>query len=295
MLVKYNIPIKYYFVNTWKDLIVVLMLSILAFLLFRYTSLPLIPLTIPAFMGTAISLLLAFKLSQSYDRWWEARKIWGAIVNDSRSLTLQTRNFHKGKDLAIPNRIALRQIAWTYSLGQSLRGTSPTANIESLISKEDLDECVRHKNVPLALSSKQSQDLKTLYESGEVNSYQQIQIDNTLVRLVGSMGMAERIKNTVFPTTYRLFLHIFMYLFIILLAVALAETDGIWEIPMLVLIAAPFFLLERTAYYLQDPFENRATDTSVTAISKTIDVNIKEIIGRDDFPEPERLRGFYVM
>ena len=240
-------------------------------------------------------MLLAFKLSQSYDRWWEARKIWGAIVNDSRSLVLQVRNFYRDDDLEKPNRIAKRQIAWAYSLGQTLRNLDPTANIECLIDADELNEVKQFKNVPYALINKHGQDLKTLYSEGQYNEYQQVQIDETLVRLVDSMGKAERIKKTVFPTTYRVFLRLFTFVFILMLSIALAETDGIWEIPILMVIAGPFFLMEKTAFFLQDPFDNRPTDTPVTSIAKTIDVDIRQIIGNQEFPEPEKVQGFYLM
>lgn len=72
---------------------------------------PKVELAIPALLGTSISLLLSFKLSQSYDRWWEARKIWGAIVNDSRSLVRQLLAF-AGEPMDVSKRIGRRQMAW---------------------------------------------------------------------------------------------------------------------------------------------------------------------------------------
>lgn len=295
MLVRYKLPFNYLFACIWLDYAITLFLAIASFITFRVTNLPLIPLSIPAFLGTSISLLLAFKLSQSYDRWWEARKIWGAIVNDSRTLALQVRNFYREDDLDRPNRIAKRQIAWVYSLGQTLRDMDPTANIGCLIDANELNEVKQFKNVPYALINKHSQDLKKLYSEGQYNEYQQVKIDETLVRLVDSMGKAERIKKTVFPTTYRVFLRLFTFVFILMLSIALAETDGIWEIPILMLIAGPFFLMEKTAFFLQDPFQNRPTDTPVTSIAKTIDVDIRQIIGNQEFPEPEKVQGFYLM
>ncbi|MEC7502302.1 MAG: bestrophin family ion channel [Planctomycetota bacterium] len=295
MLVRYKLPFHYLFACIWLDYAITFFLAIVSFITFRVTNLPLIPLSIPAFLGTSISLLLAFKLSQSYDRWWEARKIWGAIVNDSRTLALQVRNFYRGDDLDRPNRIAKRQIAWVYSLGQTLRDMDPIANIECLIDANELNEVKQFKNVPYALINKHGQDLKKLYSEGQYNEYQQVQIDETLVRLVDSMGKAERIKKTVFPTTYRVFLRLFTFVFILMLSIALAETDGIWEIPILMLIAGPFFLMEKTAFFLQDPFQNRPTDTPVTSIAKTIDVDIRQIIGNQQFPEPEKVQGFYLM
>ncbi|SHK65617.1 putative membrane protein [Reichenbachiella agariperforans] len=296
MLVRYRIPLKYFIRFAYVDAIVVLLVSIGVFFTIRKIDFPIIPINIPAFMGTAISLLLGFKLSQSYDRWWEARKIWGAIVNDSRTLTMQLLNYHTDGKCEITERMAMRQAGWSHSLGQSLRGLSPLGKLDEFISAEELARISEHSNIPLALLNEQSADLKRIFRDGKVNEYQQIQIDKTLVRLCESMGRAERIKNTVFPTTYRLFLHLFIYLFITLLAVALAEVDRLWEIPLLVLISLPFFLLEKTALYLQDPFENRPTDVSVSAIAHTIELNIKQLLSRDDLPAKKPvLDDFFVM
>ena len=101
MLLNKRIPISYILNKVKYDLIIIFCVSISAlFITDRYQDLlPEMPLTIPAFIGTAISILVSFKLSQSYDRWWEARKIWGAIVNDSRSLVIQLQSLtSKGND-----------------------------------------------------------------------------------------------------------------------------------------------------------------------------------------------------
>jgi putative membrane protein len=277
------------------DLIIVLSVSLSAlFVTNRYQELlPEMPLTIPAFIGTAISILLSFKLSQSYDRWWEARKVWGAIVNDSRSLVTQLQSLtSKGNDEKI-KKIAFRQIAWCYSLGQSLRELNPTDNLDEFISEEDLKEIKKHNNKPLALLQLNASDIKQLKETNQLDIFSQLQLDNTLVRLCDSQGKAERIKTTVFPVTYRLFLHAIIYLFVVTLAIAL-RVDGLFEIPLLVAISSAFFLLEKTATHMQDPFDNRPTDTAMTAIAKTIEINIKQLLKESEIPKPHQQDKFHL-
>ena len=117
------VPAGYVVREARRDVLTVLTIAIVVELLVMIDPafVPNVNLVVPSLLGTAISLILSFKLSQSYDRWWEARKIWGAIVNDSRTLVLQLNAF-----VTAPNdvtlRIAHRQIAWCYSLGQCLRG-----------------------------------------------------------------------------------------------------------------------------------------------------------------------------
>ena len=295
MLLNKRIPISYILNNVKYDLIIVLSVSLSAlYVTDRYVELlPEMPLTIPAFIGTAISILLSFKLSQSYDRWWEARKIWGAIVNDSRSFVIQLQSLtSKGNEEKI-KKMAFRQIAWCYSLGQSLRELNPTDNLDGLISEEDLKEIKKHKNKPLALLQLNASDIKQLKETNQLDIFSQLQLDNTLVRLCDAQGKAERIKTTVFPVTYRLFLHAIIYLFVVTLAIAL-RIDGLFEIPLLVTISSAFFLLEKTATHMQDPFENRPTDTAMTAIAKTIEINIKQLLKETEVPKPNQQDKFHL-
>ncbi|MBP7810462.1 MAG: hypothetical protein KA163_14305 [Bacteroidia bacterium] len=294
MLLNKRIP-AYYILNKVKyDLIYVLLLSLtVLFITERYKQLlPEMPLTIPAFIGTAISILLSFKLSQSYDRWWEARKIWGAIVNDSRSFVIQLQTLTaKGNDTTI-KKIALRQIAWCYSLAQTLRELDPIENLEKYISAEDLKEIQQHSNKPLALLQLHSKDIKELKDGHQLELFSQIQLDNTLVRLCDAQGKAERIKSTVFPVTYRLFLHALIYLFVITLAMSL-RVDGLFETPLLIAISTGFFLLEKTARHMQDPFENRPTDTAMISISQKIEINIKQLLKETEIPQPNKSEKFY--
>ncbi len=295
MLLNKRIPISYILNKVKYDLIIVLSVSLSAlFVTNRYQELlPEMPLTIPAFIGTAISILLSFKLSQSYDRWWEARKVWGAIVNDSRSLVIQLQSLtSKGNDEKI-KKIAFRQIAWCYSLGQSLRELIATDNLDEFISDEELKEIKKHNNKPLALLQLNASDIKQLKETNQLDIFSQLQLDNTLVRLCDAQGKAERIKTTVFPVTYRLFLHAIIYLFVVTLAIAL-RVDGLFEIPLLVAISSAFFLLEKTATHMQDPFENRPTDTAMTAITKTIEINIKQLLKETEVPKPNQQDKFHL-
>lgn len=295
MLLNKRMPISYILNKVKYDLIIVLSVSLSAlFVTNRYQELlPEMPLTIPSFIGTAISILLSFKLSQSYDRWWEARKVWGAIVNDSRSLVIQLQSLtSKGNDEKI-KKIAFRQIAWCYSLGQSLRELNPTDNLDGFISEEDLKEIKKHNNKPLALLQLNASDIKQLKETNQLDIFSQLQLDNTLVRLCDSQGKSERIKTTVFPVTYRLFLHAIIYLFVVTLAIAL-RVDGLFEIPLLVAISSAFFLLEKSATHMQDPFENRPTDTAMTAIAKTIEINIKQLLKESEIPKPHQQDNFHL-
>ena len=296
MLLNKPIPVSYIFGKIKREFFYVLIVSLFVlFLTSRYNALlPEMPLTIPTFIGTAISILLSFKLNQSYDRWWEARKAWGSIVNDSRSLVIQLMTLTlKGNEAQI-KKIAFRQIAWCYSLGQSLRELDPMENLQEFVTEEELAEIKLHQNKPLALLQLNGMDIKKLREENQLDIFSQVQLDDTLVRLCDAQGKVERIKNTVFPVTYRVFLHSIIYLFVVTLSISLRNVPSYFEIPLLLLISLAFFLLEKSATNMQDPFDNKPTDTAMTAIARTIEINIKQLLKESNVPAPLPAQKFYL-
>ncbi|MDI9355618.1 MAG: bestrophin family ion channel [Chitinophagaceae bacterium] len=256
-------------------------------------KIPDMPIGIPAFIGTAISVILSFKINQSYDRWWEARKIWGGIVNNSRNLTLQLQLFMETENKAEIKTIVYRHIAWLYSLGQTLRGQNPTENIEKYLTEEDFISIQQHNNKPLAILQKNNFHLALLKKNGNLNTFTLIEISKIMTTFCDQMGMCERIKSTVFPTTYRKFLHWFIYLFTVTLSIALKNTPIYFELTLLLSITLAFFLLEKSAKHLQDPFSNIPTDTAVTTIARNIEINMKQLIQDEDIPNPIPIQTFY--
>lgn len=298
MLVDKRLPVGYILKMVRYEMLIVIILATSIYFIAGFVDpyIPEMPLSIAAFLGTAISVLLSFKMSQSYDRWWEGRKIWGAIVNDSRSFVLQLQAFIKNDELKPAIRVmAYRQVAWCYSLGQSLRGLPPLQSCEQFISDDDIESIKNFKNKPLAMLQLNVRDLKKLRNQNELSDFESIQLNSTCVRFSDSMGAAERINNTVFPTIYRMFLHFIIYLFVIILGIALKDVGLVYEIPLLLLISFVFFTLEKTAYYLQDPFRNRPSDVSVTAIARTIEINIRQLLDEEELPDPVTKDEFYIM
>ena len=241
MIIEKRIPLKYWFHEIKWELLTVSILTLAIYFTSKYLTKVYIPISIGVFLGTTIALLLSFKLSQSYERWWEARKVWGAIVNDSRSLVIQLKRFSNQKNNQLIKSMAYRQIAWCYSLSQSLRKLNPLENIAAFISNKELESLNKHANIPLALLDNHAKDLSELSQNEIINDFRYIQLDNTLVRLASSMGAAERIKNTIFPTTYRITLHLFIYIFLMLLSSSLTELRSFVAIPLAILISIPFF------------------------------------------------------
>lgn len=285
MLLRKRIPIKYVLGKIKFELALVVTYTVLFEIIHHfYDGISInIPIAVPTILGTIISLLLAFKSNQAYDRWWEARIVWGAIVNDSRTLLRQVIAFYKDPDFSVQandfkEKFAQRQAAWCYSLAQSLRGKDPLQAVKGLLDEDEQRFISNHKHVPNALLMLHAKDIRQAKKEGRLNTYQQVEIDNTLTRLCDSMGKCERIKNTVFPTTYSLYIRFTLCLFIILLPFGLASFLGWMQIPIVATIGAACFLIEKMAIHLQDPFENRPTDTPMITISNAIEQNLMQMV-----------------
>lgn len=246
-----------------------------------------IPIGVNAIIGTALSLLLAFRTAQAYERWWEARIIWGAIVNDSRTLIRQIKQFLPEENTKIVEEFAYRQIIWCHVLGETLRKLAYSKKVYDYVKEYNLSE----KNIPNAIINQHSEALSKL----DIGDLKQIQIDNTLSRLCDAMGKCERIKNTVFPKSYSLLVHFLIYVFATLLPFGLDDKYVLVEIFLTALIPIIFIAIERTAIILQDPFENATTDIPMTNLATTIEINIKELIGDKNLPIQEKPKSFYIM
>ncbi len=292
MLLKKNIPISYVIGKVKMEMSLLALYSTLVYVAHTSYGFPgvSIPIAIPGILGTIISLLLAFRSNQAYDRWWEARTIWGAIVNDSRSFARQVLTFvdnaYDSEDKsAMKERIIKRQIAWCYSLSHQLRGQNAHQGIDKFVSGEERQALHTVNNVPLGLLEQHGNDLRLLFRLGWVNEYQQVAMDETLNRFSNAMGGCERIKNTVFPVTYSVYIHVLVLLFVMLLPFSIMEFFGIFQIPLVVAISSAFFLIEKMAIHLQDPFENKPTDTPTTTISRKIEQDLRQLL-KEEYPKP---------
>lgn len=285
MLINKKISISY-FLNLikWDVLAITFYASVIGtldhFSLFKEFS---IPLNISALIGTLVSLLLAFRTAQSYERWWEARTVWGAIVNDSRTLIRQLIQFlpPDEKKQTILSEFAVRQSIWCFALADNLRKVSPSPFVAEYLDANNLHD----NHLTNQLLTRHAERLGVLANKYNLNAIKQAQIDNTLVRLTDSMGKCERIKNTVFPRAYSLLIHFLIYVLMTILPFGLDDNHAILEILMVILVPVLLIAIEKTAIVMQDPFENRPTDTPMTTLSINIERNLLVMVS---MPVPQR-------
>lgn len=286
----------FYFINLIKlDITVIILYAFISGILIHLTPFKGvdISLSVSAMIGTLVSLLLAFKTSQSYERWWEARIVWGGIVNDSRSLLRILKQYipdspDSAEDL---EQFARRHIIWCYSLGETLRRTNFSTKVSEYLNSQHITS----DNVPNFLLNKHSEDLRRFQNTYNLNPNVMVHIDAIVARLNDSMGRCERIKNTVFPKSYSLLIRSIIYVFLTVFPFGMAHLAPVAEISITILIPILFISIERTAMILQDPFENRPTDTPVTKISQTIERNLEELLELPKAPQEDATRGYYLL
>jgi putative membrane protein len=252
-----------------------------------------IPLSVSAMVGTLLSLLLAFRTSQSYERWWEARIVWGAIVNDSRTLIRQLIQFLPGDDKKQDyiKDFAVRQAIWCYALAENLRKSPDSEKVNKYFDSFNVDS----ENRPNHLLSLHAEQLASLAEHYSLDANKQVQLDNTIQRLTDAMGKCERIKNTVFPRAYSVLIHFLIYVLTTIFPFGLDDHHWAIEICLATMVPVLFIAIERTAILMQDPFENKPTDTPMTTLSETIERNLMEMAQQRVPVKRNQDATFYIM
>jgi putative membrane protein len=258
-----------------------------------------VPGTVTGVLGTALSILLGFSNSQAYDRWWEARKVWGSILNDSRSFAKQILTFvdTKSQDVEIiklQHQILNRHFAYVNALRMQLRDEKKTPQwhivLTSFISEEEFNFVTIKNNTATQLMLAQSASINELYKKGAINEYMHLQMDLLLSNFYTLQGQAERIKNTPFLPTYHFFSKVFLYFFITLLPFSLlSEVDIVtttWMLlPVTVIIGWVFHMIYLNGSVYAYPFSNNRFDTPMTYICNTIEIDLKEMMGDKHIPE----------
>lgn len=250
-----------------------------------------IPATLVTLLGTALAFFVGFNNNQSYDRWWEARSIWGALVNDSRSWARNVLSYVTPGDLAvgevsdIKKRLVRRQLAFVYALKDALRRKAENY-FEKFLGAEDLAIVRRETNIPNAILTLNARDLQVLSERKSVDQFRFAQMNNLLTAMTDHMGKSERIRSTVFPTSYIYFTQVFIWILVVFITLSLAETMGLWSILVAWIIGAVFHITHLNGMGLVDPFDEVPTGVALNQISRTIEINLLQMLDEKEIPEP---------
>jgi putative membrane protein len=291
MIVRDHLPFRRVWPHVSKRLGILFLFDLTISLLytkagFTIVALPSLPL---AMIGGALSIFLAFRNNSAYDRWWEARMLWGSLVNTSRTFARQVLTLVEG---STPNResgdsrrsLIELQIAYVHALRCHLRRQNPFPEFETILDKEMVCQLRGRKNIPLALLLRKGQLLRELYESGKLDSYRFVAIDRSLTELCNIQGACERIKNTPLPRQYEYFPRVLVSVYCVLLPIGLVSGLGIMTPLASTLVSFIFLSLESIGKEIEAPFENSVHDTPMSSLSRTIEIDLRQQLGDERLP-----------
>ena len=253
---------------------------------FQY-KIPLTPAPFTLF-GIALAIFLGFRNTASYERFWEARKIWGALNIDTRSLARQAISFSgyalDSKEITVFTNYL---ICFTLCLKHQLRHTDATDDLAQRLSPALAQQLKDIKYKPVFLLKEMGVWIQHAKLQGKIDSILQAAFEENLNRLSEVVGGCERIASTPIPYTYRILLHRTVYFYCLLLPFGFVDSLG-WVTPLItVFIAYTFIALEAIADEIEEPFGIESNDLALNAICRTIEFSLLEITSRPIPPYPD--------
>jgi putative membrane protein len=257
--------------------------------------------------GSGGSVSVGFKSSNAHDRWWEARQIWGLLVNLSRAWARQVGTMivaggadRAGEAVAAPPGVpppgvrarpagdAPPEVHLQRDRPEEVyQETNEYSNTVAFLSRHEYQTFSHKHNPPNYLLQLQGEDLRRAFNQGWLSDYRFVRLEETLVEFNHVQGKSERIKNTPFPRQYSFFPRVFVFIHASLLPFVFVGELGWMSIPVSVIISFVFLCLDLVGERTEDPFENRLEDVPLTALSLTIETNLKEQWGEQNFPRPK--------
>ncbi len=296
---------------SWKNILYSLICSSLAWVVhvvFEQHHLT-IPTGVVGILGTALAIILGFRNTSAYERWWEARKIWGGIVNESRTFTRQALTIVDRKEVTPElwencSRIVRTQIAFINALRLQLRSQDDPEEWKTTVGRhlreEDYAHVMSKTNKATHLGMLMGYAIKELNAHETMDTFSYIQMDDTLTRITDLQGRAERIESTPLPVPYDYYTMSFLVVFVFFFPFAFIDKfmdfSASWLIiPVTVIISWIFYQIYVIGSVMSKPFAGWKTDVAMTDICTTIEIDLKEVIGDSDIPEKVKPKGGALM
>lgn len=339
MYINRNINFKLFFQKSLKPLSFLAVYGAFIVVLYEYFDMHWIklPWSILSIVGTAVAFYVGFKNNSAYARAWEARKIWGAIINSSRTWGIIARDyttniFVKGDTYnedelyQIHRNLIFRHIAWAYrlrrqlwkpqpwehshklsnevrkQLGDKFAAFSEEEELKMFLEDEEVKALQSKKNICTQLISNQSKELLTLREKGLIDDFRHVEMQKLLQDFYTQQGKCERIKNFPLPRQYANTSLVLTILIVFLLPFGMvsqfsAMGEGlVWlTIPFTTIVGGIYLIMELVGDFAENPFEGLAFDTPMTSLCNTIEIDLKEMLGKEEIPEKVKPHGHVLM
>jgi len=232
------------------------------------------------FAGAALGLLLVLRTNAGYDRWWEARKLWGGIVNQSRNLVISAMSYGPEN-----SEWRVKVVKWAavfpHVARLSLRGERPSTEVVNLVGLENAEQIATAGHMPSFVALKLGDLLHEACERLEMDRFAFMQLDRERALLIDNIGACERILKTPLPRTYSIKIRRFIVMFLLMLPFALLHRlDDDWLVPFItMLVAYPLLSLDQIGVELENPFStSNLSHLPLDDISATIERNLLDVL-----------------
>ncbi len=278
--------------ETWPRILTATVVAIAVTYIELYYNIQEYTLTTTPFtlIGVALGIFLGFRNNAAYDKFWEGRKLWGALVNTSRNLTRQVCCVldapHDANELQhFQEMFVKRLIAFAHALRCHLRNENPASDIQQFLSLEDYDRVIESTHRPLAILQQLGCDLAIARDRAWLHESSFPFMDAQLNELSNILGACERIKHTPIPFSYSVLIHRIVASYCLFLPFGLVETTGVLTPIVVFLISYAFFELDAIGDEIENPFGLQPNDLPLTAISRNIEINLLELINHSNRPD----------
>lgn len=247
-------------------------------------------------VGVALAIFLGFRNSASYDRYWEARKLWGRFLIDGRTLTRQALTFIDGAQ-AQPSTVrpfVHGLAAFVQAARHRLRSTDASADLQRLLPQEAWSALrgASPNLVPSRVLLWLAGWLQAQREAGRIDPLLAVEMDRGLVELDAAFGGCERIAVTPLPFTYSVILHRTVYLYCLMLPFGLLDSIGVMTPLMVTFVAYTFFSVEALGDEIEEPFGTEPNDLPLEALATGIEIAMRDLIGDRDLPAMPQPKDF---
>lgn len=325
MYIRSQYSLRHFIPWTRQKIYKMLLLSVIPTLVFYFLgwtwlAIPWVPV---ALLGTATAFISGFNNTQTYNRLWEARQIYGAIINNSRTLGIMIKDFIRADDnleeAALHKKMFYRHFAWLTALRFQLREIKSWENVKTksynreylayykvpewessldeelklYLSEEERQFILTKKNRAVQVIARQSQQLRALHTKGNISDLNYVALENQFKELYDQQGKCERIKNFPYPRQFATISVFFTNAFCMLLPFGFLNEfsklgeNFIWlTIPFSVLTGWVFLVLQQIGESSENPFEGNANDVSISQISRNIEIDLRDMLGEKDLPAP---------
>ncbi|MEM9460529.1 MAG: bestrophin family protein [Myxococcota bacterium] len=282
-------------VRVWPRLLAVTLVATAVTIAHEKTDTPIWSLSVLPFslVAVALGIFLGFRNNTSYDRFWEGRKLWGRLVNTTRTLARQVQMMvgpqqetpgTSPEQAQVHQELVYRIIAYVHAFRLHLRDQPLGDELEGLLPDDERQALEGQLNRPLAILRELGARFRDLWQQGKIHPLHLPALEQSLTMLTDIQGACERIKSTPIPSSYTVLIHRIVAVYAFALPFGIVETVGIATPEVVAIIAYAFFGLDAVGEEIEEPFGTDVNDLPLHTLSRMIEINLRQTLGEPEVP-----------